>query len=71
MDHGVLNRDVTLEECPWLPRELKQGDVVYSFIGCTYGCITPTGTAVSLTGPDESVFYELPSAAIDWNAPGS
>lgn len=60
-----LIRDVTVEECPWLPRDFKKDEVVYEYYGHTYGVISPGGIACTeING--ETPFYEFPMSAFDW-----
>lgn len=65
MKKGVLSRNVTKQECSWLDNDLEKGKTVYAFKGYTYGCISPTGVAVS-DEPDKIPFYEIPKDAITW-----
>ena len=58
----IVSRDVTPEECPWLEKTIRKGEVVYEFMGCTYGCIG-SGEAVS-SKAGENPFFELPRAAL-------
>lgn len=54
-----LKRDVTKEECSWLEKDLKKGDIVYKYTKHTYGAISPTGIACSKEeGKDP--FFEVP-----------
>ena len=62
----ILIRDVTQEECSWLNRTWKKGEIVYEYIGATYGCISPTGLAVTAVR-DQAPFVELPIKAIEPN----
>lgn len=62
----VTTREVTREECPWLPRDLVEGEEVFRYYGYTYGCISPTGVAVSLDGQDVTPFLEVPRDAIGY-----
>lgn len=57
-----LNRNVTPEECPWLPREMLYGETVYEFRGATYGYIG-SGIAVTFEA-DKGPFFELPRDAL-------
>lgn len=59
-----LNRTVPVSECPWLDADLPKGLVVYRFDGHTYGCIGPTGLAVS-NEPNHGPFFEVPVKALD------
>lgn len=59
----TIIRDVTPEECHWLTKTIKRGQIVYAYHGPTYGCI---GAGVSVTDqPNETPFYELPRSALD------
>ncbi len=58
-----LIRDISIEECPWLQDDLFKGMTVYEYTGCTYGCITRKGIAV--TEEDNGTpFFEVPINAI-------
>lgn len=59
----VTNRLVSRAECSWLDDDVPQGTVVFEYFGCTYGCISPRGTAVTLVA-DTTPFFELPSNAL-------
>lgn len=61
MEYEVV-RDVTIEECHWLYKDVKQGTIVYKFHGHTYGCIG-SGIAVTLE-EGENPFFELPKDSI-------
>lgn len=63
-----LLRAVTKKECPWLDEDLKKGMEVYIYHGVTYGCVQPTGIAVTKK-PDETPFFEVPRDAIDKDDP--
>ena len=54
-----LNRNVTIEECDWLKRDMEKGEIVFSFGGCTYGCVSPNGIACTEV-KNETPFFELP-----------
>jgi hypothetical protein len=58
----VVTRDVTKAECPWLDDEVKSGTQVHRFSGCTYGCISENGTAV--TFDKDGPFCELPDDSL-------
>jgi hypothetical protein len=60
----IVTRTVTTDECDWLDRDVIEGELVVAFFGCTYGCISPNGIAVSRTGPLDNPFFELPRDAI-------
>lgn len=63
---GMLNKDVTKKECPWLDKDLKKGKVVYEYTGYTYGVIGRMGVAVS-DQSGKGPFYEVPCSAITWD----
>lgn len=56
-------RDVTRKECPWLDNDIVAGTKVFAYWGCTYGCISPSGRAVSLEQGKEP-FMEIPVDAL-------
>jgi len=56
-------RDVTTDECGWLNKDMKKGDIVYRYYGCTYGCIGPKGIAVSIK-EGTTPFFEIPLDSI-------
>lgn len=62
-DTRTLSRDVTPDECPWLKRTYKKGVRVYLYNGYTFGCVSPTGTAVTIHN-NERPFFELPTDAL-------
>jgi hypothetical protein len=59
----MLKRDVTPEECHWLREPHFAGDIVFSYHGPTYGCISPAGIACTKM-PEETPFFELPRDAL-------
>jgi len=59
-----VTRDVTKEECFWLDETVIKGTIVYPFYGCTYGCISDNGIAVSLIS-DVNPFFELPLNSLE------
>lgn len=77
----ILKREVTLEECPWLPRALECDSEVFEYTGHTYGCCSYTGIMVALTEPSSNhnpdcdavsfvegiePFFELPCNALKY-----
>lgn len=60
----VVVRDVTPEECAWLRETVCAGEVVYRCGLPTYGCISPTGVAVTRS-PGEYPFFELPLDSVE------
>jgi hypothetical protein len=61
-----INRDLSIEE-NYSGREIKKGEEVFLFYGCTYGCIAPGGIAVSFV-EDQPPFFEVPEDAIESNS---
>ena len=62
-----LSRDVTQEECSWLPRTLGKGEKVYLYTGPTYGVV---GLGIPVTEkPDELPFWEVPADALEFAKP--
>jgi hypothetical protein len=59
----LLIRDVTKEECPWLPRDFFAGQIVYEYYGYCHGVISPTGTACTLV-EKETPCYEFPTNSL-------
>jgi hypothetical protein len=62
MKKYIVTREVTVQECPWLTKNMEAGTVVYHYFGPTYGCISD-GTAVTFE-PNETPFFELPDDAL-------
>lgn len=46
------------------PRIVKN-EIVYSFHGCTYGCISNEGQAVTRNADGSGPFFEVPKLAIE------
>jgi len=59
----VTTRDVSVEECPWLPEGIRGGTVLDCYSGATYGCISNRGRAMSEPGV-EHPFFEVPRDAL-------
>ncbi len=59
----ITTRRITQDECPWLPRDFEEGEVLHPFYGCTYGCIQPSGVAISEV-PGQNPFLEVPRDAV-------
>jgi hypothetical protein len=58
-----LTRDVTKDECDWLKRDFKQGEIVQLYTGYTYGVINhKVGVACCIDG--KTPFFELPRTAL-------
>lgn len=60
----IINRKITKEECHWLDEDIEEGTIVYEFLGCTYGCITNSGIAVTLDINGGYPFFEVPIDSI-------
>ena len=58
-----MTRNVTQAECKWLDRDLKEGEVVFEYDGHTYGCVTPTGVAVTMQR-NKLPFFEVPGDSV-------
>jgi hypothetical protein len=58
-----LFRDVTVNECQWLDRDFKKGEIVFEYPLYTYGCIGNKGVACS-EKDSESPFFELPKDSL-------
>jgi len=56
-------REITQDECPWLDAAIPVGTTVYRYFNTTYGCIGPSGIAVSFEH-DRTPFFEVPLSAI-------
>jgi hypothetical protein len=59
---GTLKRDLNES---WNAGS-KAGDTVYQFWGCTYGCISPGGVAVTRNPSGDYPFFEVPANAVKW-----
>jgi hypothetical protein len=57
-------RDLTREECEWLPFDIPKGTHLREYVGHTYGVITRDGVAVEIDGR----FYEVPRDALEVSA---
>ena len=69
MSKLMLTRDVTREECPWLSRDIKEGEDVFMYQGYTYGCIAEGVAVCEVEG--ELPFFELPSDSLEDSRGGS
>jgi hypothetical protein len=58
----IITRDLSSDECPWLMAPLKAGDIVWTYYGPTYGCMSPNGTAMSKE-LDKTPAFEVPNDA--------
>lgn len=59
----VMTRDVSVEECPWLPEGIPSGTILDCYTGATYGCVSNSGRAMSEPGV-EHPFFEVPRDAL-------
>ncbi len=60
----LVAREVTQEECPWLPRTLEPNEVLFRFTQQTYGaCSSENGMPVSFV-KDEYPFFQVPRDAL-------
>jgi hypothetical protein len=57
-----LIRDVTSKECRWLDKTFKEGEIVYLYYGCTYGCCKDSAYTEEY---DKTPFFELPNNAVE------
>jgi hypothetical protein len=59
----VVNRDLSEDE-NYSGGALKAGTLLYLYYGCTYGCISPGGTARTFE-LDKEPFFEVPDDALE------
>lgn len=59
-----VNRDITRKECDWLDEDVKKGTIVFECVKHTYGCIGPSGIAVTMDSNGDYPFFELPYEAL-------
>lgn len=59
----ITTRRITLEECPWIGQDIEENEILYPYYGYTYGCIAPTGVAISRE-PGKHPFLEVPRDAV-------
>lgn len=60
-----VTRTVSVDECPWLPRDFEAGEVVYVFSMHTYGCISASGMAATQHPDGYFPFIEFPRDAVE------
>lgn len=65
---GATRHTLTVAEHPWLDRDIPAGSTVYLYEGCTYGCVSSDGEAITLTNEPLSTFYEVPLGSVQWEA---
>lgn len=66
MRKGIISRDLTKSECPWLEEGVVAGAIVYEFHGPTYGNISQSGVAVS-SKAGENPYFEVPRDAVEFD----
>jgi len=61
-----LKMDITQKECFWLDEDevYKKGDIVFSYDGFTYGCVTDSGIPIR-RDPTIECFCEIPKIALE------
>jgi hypothetical protein len=65
-----VTRTIDEREQPWMADEdapvksVPQGAIVYAYGGCTYGCISEAGIAVSFE-PEQTPFFQVPRDAVE------
>jgi hypothetical protein len=59
-----ITRELKKSEYRWLDQDIPKGTVVFSYEGCTYGCISDRGQAVTLK-ENTNPFYEVPKDALE------
>jgi hypothetical protein len=57
-----LNRNLS-DKDNYSGRALKRGEIVYLYDGCTYGCISAGGVAVTFQ-PSETPFFQVPEDSL-------
>ena len=63
MNRIRLIRDVPVKECGWLDADLIEGDILYMYAGCTYGCVA---YGVPVTKEDGiTPFFEIPKGSYE------
>ena len=55
----IIRNTLLKKDYGYLPFDFKKGDIVYRYNGCTYGCISPLGIAITLK-EGKTPFYEIP-----------
>lgn len=58
-------RDVTVDECPWLEGTIVKGALLWHCDKPTYGCVSPSGIAVTAAEDRGYPFFELPQDAVE------
>ena len=58
-------RPVTYRECSWLDRDFFMGEILYEYLGYTYGWISTYGLAVCEDSSGEGPFFDFPSDALE------
>lgn len=58
----TVNRNLSENE-NYSGRAIRSGETVYLYRGCTYGCISIGGIAVTFF-PDENPFFQIPDDSL-------
>jgi hypothetical protein len=65
MNQVTVSRDVSMtERHNYAGRDVKKGEVLYLYMGFTYGCIDTTYGIACTFEPDKPPFFEFPLNAI-------
>jgi len=62
---GVLTKELTKKEFPWLPRDLEEGSLVFKHYD-VYGLCRSNHVAFTLY-PNTFPFFEAPKDSIKWD----
>lgn len=63
MTEFVVIKDLPMGPDNYCGRDLKEGETIYRYDGCTYGCIGPKGVACSFE-PGKTPFFEVARGAL-------
>jgi hypothetical protein len=63
---GIVNRRLSEDE-NYSGRAIEAGEKVVRYLGCTYGCITLGGIAVTFSLDGSEPFFEVPEDSVDWS----
>jgi len=59
----TTTREITTKECPWLRQDIPAGSTFFEYLGRTYGAVSATGIAVSVS-EGKRPFFEIPANAV-------
>jgi hypothetical protein len=48
----------------WSDRDISEGERLYAFLGCDYGCVVPGGIAMTFNADGSGPFFEFPADAV-------